>query len=480
MRIYIILLIFLFGAKLLFSQNNNESISNTNVIPPDSSITPTDTSDTFDFFYTDEEERKFLNFKPIIGVGGGVITYLGDVRDVYYTNPLVGLKALNISVSKGLRSFLDVEFRVVKGKLTGNERGTDRNLNFKTDFLSGGVSISYNFEHLLKKKDLLIDYKKQRKLIPYISIGFETFSYNSKADLKDANGNTYHYWKDGTIRNIEEGSDAEERSVILTRDYEYETDLREMDNDGLGKYDLQAFAIPFDASIELQIHERVQLRLGATYHYNLSDLVDDVSDAGTGFRKGNGKTDSYLYTYFTFKFDIFSSEKEIEQNIIEFNTNNFEMDAIVMGDEDGDGVDDLHDLCYFTPKGVEVDTSGCPYDDDKDGFANYRDDEINTPKDSITNLHGVQLSEQEILALSDSTDAINYDEICTYYPSMCGLDLHRLSTDDIPDKFVFLDEDGDNYISIDEVSKAIDTFFDMKSDLTIDDIYELTEFFFGQ
>ena len=480
MRIYLILIVFLISTNLLFSQNNNGSTSNSDTTPPDSSITPTDTSDTFDYFYTDEEETKFLNYKPIIGIGTGVLTYYGDVRDVYYSNPIVGLKAYNLSVSKGLRSFLDVEFRILKGQLTGNERTPERNLNFKTDFLSGGVSLSYNFEHLLKKKDLLLEYKKQRKLIPYISIGIETFSYNSKADMKDANGNTYYYWEDGTIRNIEEGSDKEERSVILTRDYEYETDLREMDNDGLGKYDLQAFAIPLDASVELQIHERVQLRLGATYHYNMSDLVDDVSSAGTGVRAGNGKTDSYLYTYFTFKFDIFSSEKQIDEEILEFNTSNFDMDAIVMGDEDGDGVDDLHDLCYFTPKGVEVDTSGCPFDDDKDGFPNYRDDELNTPKDSITNLHGVELSEEEILALSDSTNAINYDEICKYYPSMCGLDLHRLSMEDIPEKFVFLDENGDNYISIDEVSKAIDTFFDMKSDLTIDDIYELTEFFFGQ
>lgn len=480
MRKHVIFLVFLLSTSLLFSQNNSGSSSNSNTTPPDSSITPIDTTDSFDFFYTEEEENKFLNFKPIIGLGVGVITYYGDVQDVYNSNPIVGLKAYNLSVAKGLRSFLDVEFRILKGSLTGNERGLNRNLNFKTDFLSGGISLSYNFEHLLKKEDLLIDYKKQRKLIPYISIGFETFSFNSKADLMDSNGNIYNYWSDGTIRNIAEGSASEEKSLILTRDYEYETDLRELDNDGLGKYDLQAFAIPLDASVELQVHERLQLRLGATYHYNLNDLVDDVSSAGTGARAGNGRTDSYLYTYVTFKFDIFSSVKEIDEDFLEFNTNTDEIDAIVLGDEDEDGVNDLLDLCYFTPKGIEVDTSGCPFDDDNDGFANYRDDELTTPKDSITNLRGVQLSEEEILALSDSTNAINYDEICLYYPSMCGLDLHRLSMDDMPDKFVFLDEDGDNYISIDEVSKAIDTFFDMKSDLTIDDIYELTEFFFGQ
>ncbi len=478
MKIWLFLISVLISVNFLFSKNNE--LNSSNSTPPDTTITPTDTSGGFSYFYTEEEESKYLNFKPILGLGIGTITYYGDVKDVYHSSPIVGLKTYNFSVAKGLRSFLDVEFRILKGSLTGNERSLNRNLNFKTDFLSGGVSLSYNFEHILKKKDLLLDYKKQRKLIPYLSLGIETFSFNSKADLLDSEGNKYFYWKDGSIRNILEGSASEEQSVILTRDYKYETDLREMNNDGLGKYDLQAFAIPIDASIELQIHERVKLRLGTTYHYNLSDLVDDVSNSGVGIRNGKYSGDSYLYTYFAFKLDIFSSEKEIEEPILQFETTDKNIDDIVLSDEDNDGIDDLKDKCIETPKGITVDSLGCPFDDDKDGFANFKDDELQTPKDSITNLKGVELSEEEITALSDSSDAIFYHQICAYYPSMCGIEMHRLTIEEVPAKFIFLDEDADGYISIDEASKAIDTFFDMKSDLTIDDIYELTEFFFGQ
>jgi Ca2+-binding EF-hand superfamily protein len=50
----------------------------------------------------------------------------------------------------------------------------------------------------------------------------------------------------------------------------------------------------------------------------------------------------------------------------------------------------------------------------------------------------------------------------------------------IPEKFMHLDEDKDGYVSIEEVSRAIDEFFNMTSALTIDDVYELTEFFFSQ
>ncbi|MFV0471426.1 MAG: OmpA family protein [Paludibacteraceae bacterium] len=42
-------------------------------------------------------------------------------------------------------------------------------------------------------------------------------------------------------------------------------------------------------------------------------------------------------------------------------------------DSDGDGVQDSMDKCPNTPKGVAVDSRGCPVDTDKDGIADYLD-----------------------------------------------------------------------------------------------------------
>ncbi len=474
MHKYLLFIVILISYSSLFSQNND-----TNAVSPiqESFATPTDTSE-FDYFYSEEEEIKYLNFKPVFGLGVGTISYFGDVRD-QYQSITTGQFAYNFSVSKGLSSFLNIDFKFIKGTFSGNEWLDDRNLNFKSDFLSGGVSVSYNFEHLLRKKGQLLEYRKQRKVIPYLSLGFQTYAFNSKADLKDANGNYYNYWSDGTIRNVAEGSVPEEESIMLIRDYEYETDIRELDNDGLGKYSLQAFAIPIDLALELQLHERVQLRLGATYNYALNDLVDDVSSAGEGVRKGNGRTDSYLYTYFTFNFDIFSSEKEIEENIIEEPYDESLFNAIDFEDEDNDGVLDFDDDCIGTPQGIAVDTSGCPLDGDKDGIPDYLDQEANTPLDSIVGLNGVMLTEADKTEDTNRT-RIYYWEICTYYPSMCGKEIYRLSNEELPVKYLSLDKNEDGYISVDEVSIAIDEFFDMKSDFNIDDIYELIEFFFGQ
>ncbi|MFH1075968.1 MAG: OmpA family protein [Pseudomonadota bacterium] len=48
-------------------------------------------------------------------------------------------------------------------------------------------------------------------------------------------------------------------------------------------------------------------------------------------------------------------------------------------DSDGDGVYDDTDKCPNTPKGVEVDSMGCPKDSDGDGVPDYMDECPNTP-----------------------------------------------------------------------------------------------------
>jgi OOP family OmpA-OmpF porin len=53
--------------------------------------------------------------------------------------------------------------------------------------------------------------------------------------------------------------------------------------------------------------------------------------------------------------------------------------APVVRDSDGDGVPDHLDKCPNTPRGVAVDTQGCPLDSDADGVADYLDKCPGTP-----------------------------------------------------------------------------------------------------
>jgi len=268
----------------------------------------------------------------------------------------------------------------------------------------------------------------------------------------------------------------------LQRDYEYETDLRSLNIDDVKKYEKTAFAIPIDLSLEFNLHKRAVIKLGATYYWVLNDQIDNITPESKGNRKAKNGGDNFMYTYASVKIDLFSNQKEVFEDGSYFVSADI-ISAMKTKDEDADGVVDIWDKCLDTPFGIEVDDFGCPIDADEDGFPNYLDQELYTETDSITNMQGVKLTPEEWQSLSDTSIAINQDEICIYYPSMCyenARERYRNLFVQIPDKFRYLDKDEDEYISMEEISVAIDDFFNMTSDLSIDDIYELTEFFFSQ
>jgi OOP family OmpA-OmpF porin len=57
-------------------------------------------------------------------------------------------------------------------------------------------------------------------------------------------------------------------------------------------------------------------------------------------------------------------------------------------DQDNDGVTDARDRCPNTPRGVSVDTWGCPFDSDKDGVYDYKDQCPGTPLAARVNALG--------------------------------------------------------------------------------------------
>ena len=224
--------------------------------------------------------------KPVVGFGRGLVTYMGDVR-LNSNSITLGNSGTSIAVTRDINSFLKLDLGFMYGKITGNEFGQGNNINFQSEIYSGRVSVMYSFEHLYKAlKENSGSSPKSHKAWPYVSLGLESFEYNSKGDLMDAGGNTYHYWSDGSVRNISENAANADQSIMLQRDYVYETDLRELDADGAGKYQQIAFAVPLEAGVEMDVTGRLSLRAGFSYHFNLSDKVDDLSKLGAGNRDG--------------------------------------------------------------------------------------------------------------------------------------------------------------------------------------------------
>ncbi len=409
-------------------------------------------------------------YKPVIGIGVGTLNFLGDVKNAS-NNPVMGKPALKFNVSTFVdnKHYFKANFFLIYGTLTGNERSAaelDRNLNFATDLISFGINLNYDFRHFLKGDKLIR---------PFVSVGAENLQFNSKADLLDANGNRYYYWSDGTIRDVAEGTPTV--SHFLKRDYKYESDLRDLNLYGLGSYSQNTFAIPFEAGLDFMVSDRVTMRLGTSLHYTFTDLLDNVSSKDKTGPVGNKQNDMFNFTYLTLHLDLFSDAKTI---IVDKLFADIDFDYTMYGDDDNDLVFDGWDNCPNTPRGVKVDSLGCPFDSDKDGIPDYQDKEPFSRLGAYVNDQGVEITEDQAIAMNDMSDAVPRSEVEKYLLTNVGYSGHRGGNLPVPDKFKPLDINKDGYISFDEVLKAIDDFFDYESALTTHDIYELNDFFFSQ
>ena len=409
-------------------------------------------------------------YMPVIGLAFGTMHFFGDIQNSFPT-PLSDRSGFKVNVSSppfDRRKTFVVNFSLLFAEVTGNERSyadPDRNLNFHSTINAFGVGVEYNFGHLFKREAPVLK--------PFVSIGFEPFLFSAKGDLWRGNV-AYHYWSDGTIRNISEADGSVMRSEVMMRDWDYETDLREADLYGLGNYRQFSFAVPIDLGLDFNISERMKMRLGTTFHLTFTDLIDNVSSEGEGVT-ANTTNDHFAFTYVGLHLDLFSEPKVRTEELLFAELDDF--DYLMFEDEDGDGIVDGVDECPGTPEGVEVDSTGCPWDYDQDGVPDYMDDE-DSPPGAIVNERGIEMSENELESLLATPNAISRSELDLYLvPSE---QRERMTFDQLDEKFHDLDLDGDKYLSFDELLLAIDDFFDFKSFMMTDEVYEVINFFFAQ
>jgi hypothetical protein len=417
-------------------------------------------------------------YKPVIGFGFGVMSFYGEVHNNLRSS-VMGTPAFKLNVSTFLdkKHMFKTNFVITKGSITGNEHSptsdTTQNYNFQSDIFSMGLNVHYDFGHWIPDT-------KKNLIHPFVSIGIENLQFSSKTDLyyngPDNKPHPYHYWSDGTIRDV--GENPYGIGKIIRRDYIYETDLRDLNRNGLGSYTQNTFAIPIDIGIDLKISGRVNLRVGNSWHFTFTDNIDDVSSKATGsYRKGDKRNDMFTFSYFSLHLDLFSSPKEL---ILKSLAQEVDADYAMLDDEDNDGVYDVHDKCPGTPPGVAVDSLGCPYDKDKDGVPDYLDKEPDTPFGAMVNDSGEQIKPDEYGAHID-IEGINRKDVEGFLLMRKAQSRVRgRSSVPIPAKYKSVDADGDNYISFDELVKSINDFFDSPSGLSSKDIYELQDFFFEQ
>ncbi len=92
-------------------------------------------------------------------------------------------------------------------------------------------------------------------------------------------------------------------------------------------------------------------------------------------------------------------QKKVEEKVVPV------VMAVVILDDDKDGIINANDKCLNTIKGAKVDANGCELDDDKDGIVNSQDSCSNTAK-------GIKVDAKGCNADIDNDGILNANDIC--------------------------------------------------------------------
>lgn len=438
-------------------------------------------------------------YKPVISLGTGILHFLGDIRNPG-KNPLLGDPGFKFNVSTfiGRNNYYRLNFFLMYGNLRGHDFNISRtmqsdltflnldnnglpifhNSSFRTEFFEFGISAEYSFGHW---------FGKTRKFRPFISLGVSPLQFNPKGNtlFGDPNDNTnyYYFWDDGTIRNLPFNHPNAWQANIISFDKEWETDLATADYHGLGRTPQTTVVFPLEAGFDFYLSYRVHLRVATSLHYSLTDLLDNYNKKAAqkyGLTT-KGRHDMFMFTNFALSFDLFSDPQMIKIDLLfaelDYDESYYE---VMFADQDGDFVFDRFDECPDTPFGVPVDTVGCPFDTDGDGIPDFMDDEPNTPRGSIVDDRGVQISADVLAQMFEKPTAVRREEAKVIPVAPIWTRSITFTPGVVPPKFRSVDRDGDGYISFQELMKAIEQFFDGTLDLTVEEIYELNNFFFSQ
>lgn len=422
-----------------------------------------------------EAPDTFNYFKyPSISLGAGVTGFMGDYGNLNITQFARQRITLNAAIEQRLGKTFGISANFLWGGLSANERQINNPQNFGTQIMNGDIRLMIYWDN-----DWLL--RKKSKFAPYLfgGVGFTTF--NPKTDLLDANGTPYHYWTDGTVRDLEQTQLNLGTAQTIRRDYKYETAI---DSPGYAK---NTVTFPVGIGFRYKLSGMVETFLQGTYFFTLTDDID---------ARRVGGDDSYMNV--TVGFSVRLGRGPRDPNKAKYKEVDFK--TLDNADSDGDGVKDRNDDCPNTPTGVAVNGKGCPQDggdNDNDGIPNYLDKEAATPAGSVVDSEGKKIDDTKLQKQADDTIAVDRKDLKDFPGSAPepvkiysnpnsnngNIDINPIKIDtppqnEIPAKFKPADRDNNGKIDAKEVAKVIDEFFDGSNKFELDAIYELIDYYF--
>jgi hypothetical protein len=457
-----------------------------------------DDEDYYTSLLTQEVEVENPVYKPVLSLGSGIVHFLGDIRNPG-KNPLLGDLAykFNISTLFGKNNYYKLNFFFMYGNMQGHDFEISRllqqdptllsvdddlipvyhNSSFKTEFFEFGISAEYNFGHF---------FGKTKRFRPFLSVGISPFIFSRfQTNIRSENGSYYHFWDDGTMRNLPQSDPNSFNAGIIPFDKEFETDIKNAklyeSIEGF-EYPQTTVVFPIEVGFDFFLSYRINLRVATSVHYTFTDLLDNFTPKVAerfGIPGKFGGNDMFMFTNFSLNFDLFSDPEMIRVDLLFAELEDVDYE-VMFADQDMDGVFDRLDECPDTPAGVAVDSLGCPFDVDLDGIPDHMDEEPNTPPGTIVDDKGVQMSPDVLAQMFEKPTAVRREDATMIPVAPIWTRSISFTPGVIPAKFKSVDRDGDGYISFQELMSAIESFFDGTLNMSVEDIYELNNFFFSQ
>jgi hypothetical protein len=409
-------------------------------------------------FFAQEKDQTPEKHKPSVMLGVSELKFFGTIGQNSDLNPLLDARlGYFLTVEQRFGKVVGISLTGLYGKLAATDNSPVSHLNFQSQIMQGHLMLTFNFDKVMKSDPLVS---------PFINIGIGYMMFNSYADLTNAKGDTIHYWKDGSTRNLSENPTNVFSSKIIDRDYNYETKLKTNNVTG-------TLVIPVGAGLKFHFGKNWAASVGANYNICLTNWIDNSG------KNGN----SYLSANAGLQYEFKSNIKEKES----VNYSGVDFAQIDHLDADKDGVQDDKDNCLGTPTGVTVDANGCPIDTDKDGVPDYLDKEANTVAGAKVDGYGVTINEKDIIKHQQSWNDLAPERSKEFNvaPSKAYLDkveAERARQGNkkraIPSELKVADFNHDGKISAAEITQVINSFFDGNNDVSIDLINKLIEFFF--
>lgn len=376
-----------------------------------------------------------------------------------------------LTIVQRAAKFLNVGFELYSGTIYGEEQRGTTNLNYRTSIVSPRVNLEYNFYPLLKPNG------KGRQLIrPYIGFGIGMVMFRSKGDLLDESGNTYNYWQNGSIYAEAEGSINESEATPLERDFEYETDLRDANLDGLRKYPQTAFSLPFNAGIRFQLSKNIGINAAFSYVMNFTDMLDNVSSESVGIRQGSAGFDNHLYGSIGLSVFLGTTRPSVkpkpsfEEQVASMETPN---ELSVTDTENGQPTEET------TNDAVDA-TSSAPTEVNS---AETKEEDSSVPNEpSSSTDSGLENIEPEPESVTSDDSQVDSNEKQSNESNTLSLNIGDISETEpkATGEYHWADLNKDEWISPNEVLHFIDLLFEGGAVRSVEDIQNLIDYYFDQ